>query len=110
MATVSMNVEELMALTERRVIAELKVKELEAKVDQLTFALSKKKTPSKEQTPEQIEATRLKRSEAGKKAAAKRNEKQAQKKEQERLALIEQLKAELSETADSVESESSESS
>jgi hypothetical protein len=108
-----MSVAELMELTERRVVAELKVKELQAMVDQLTIALAKKKTPSKEQTPEEIEATRQKRSEAGKKAAAKRSEKQAQKKEQERLALIEQLKAELSETADSadsVESEASESS
>jgi hypothetical protein len=78
MATISMTVTELIELTERRVIAELKVKELEAMVAQLTIELSKKKGSLKEQTPEEQEALRLKRSEAGKKAAAKRKEKQAQ--------------------------------
>ncbi len=108
MATVSMNVEELMSLTERRVIAELKVKELQAKVDELTLALSKKKSVPKEYTPEEIEALKAKRSEAGKKAAAKRSEKAAAKKEEERLALIAKLKDEiLSESERSADSESS---
>jgi hypothetical protein len=98
-----MTLAEVMDLTEKRVLAEMKIKELEAKIDALTLSLGKttrKTAPKKELTPEEAETLKAKRSEAGKKAAAKRAEKAAAKKEAERLALIAELKQEiLSETS-----------
>jgi Skp family chaperone for outer membrane proteins len=95
MASIAMSVEDFTNMTERRVMAEMKIKELEAKIDALTLSLGKIKAPKKEPTPEEVEILKQKRSEAGKKAAQKRAEKLAAKKEEERLALINKLKDEI---------------
>ena len=95
MASITMSVEDFTSMTERRVMAEMKIKELEAKIDALTLSLGKIKAPKKEPTPEEVEILKQKRSEAGKKAALKRAEKLAAKKEAEKLALIAELKEEM---------------
>jgi hypothetical protein len=87
---------ELTEQIEKRVIAEQRIKELEAKLTAIALDPPKKpRKPAvkKELTPEQAAELHAKRVEAGKKGAAKRAENAALKKEQEREALIAQAKA-----------------
>ena len=71
-AKIQISVAELLALNTRAVVAEQKVVELEAKIAEIILNPPRKpRTPSapKVRTPEEIEALRIKRSEAGKKGA-----------------------------------------
>jgi hypothetical protein len=99
---IEISVAELIALNTRAVIAEQKVVELEAKVAEMILNPPRKpRKPSvpKVRTPEEIEALRIKRSEAGKKGAeTKRLNKLAEAaatKEQQEAALREQILKEL---------------
>jgi hypothetical protein len=87
---------ELTEQIEKRVVAEQRIKELEAKL--LAIALdppkkARKPAVKKELTPEQTAELHAKRVEAGKKGAAKRAENALIKKEQEREALMAEAKA-----------------
>ncbi len=96
MATMTLTFAELTEQIEKRVIAEQRIKELEAKLLAVTLNPPKKaRKPAvkKELTPEETAALHEKRVAAGKKGAAKRAENAALKKEQEREALLAQAKA-----------------
>ncbi len=71
-ATVTIPLSQLLELTEAKARAEQKVIELEAKVAELILnppRKPRKQSEPKERTPEELEALRIKRSEAGKKGA-----------------------------------------
>jgi hypothetical protein len=93
MATMTLTFSELTEQIEKRVLAEQRIKELEAKLSAVELAPPKKVRKQKELTPEEAEELHTKRVEAGKKGAAKRAEKAALKKEQEREALLLEAKA-----------------
>ena len=87
---------ELSDQIEKRVIAEQRIKELEAKLEAVNLdPIKKARKPAvkKELTPEEQSELHAKRVEAGKKGAAKRAEKAALKKEQEREALLLEARA-----------------
>ena len=106
-AKVEISVAELLDLNEKRVLAEQKVKELEERIEKMIVSKSeRKKSVKKEYTAEEIEELKIKRSEAGKKGAAKRTEKAAAKKAAEREQLVAQIKAELESEMNSVASQS----
>ena len=96
MATMTLTFAELTEQIEKRVIAEQRIKELEAQLLAVTLNPPKKaRKPAvkKELTPEQAAELHAKRVEAGKKGAAKRKENAELKKEQDREALMAEAKA-----------------
>ena len=96
MATMTLTFAELSDQIEKRVIAEQRIKELEAKLEAVNLEPTKKaRKPAvkKELTPEETAELHDKRVEAGKKGAAKRAENAALKKEQEREVLLLEARA-----------------
>jgi hypothetical protein len=94
--TVQIPLSELVKLNTENGIKDQRIKELEAKIAELLVSPAtkpRKQAVKKELTPEEQEAQHLKRVEAGKKASAKRKENEALKKEQDRVALLEQVRA-----------------
>ncbi len=96
MATMTITFAELTEQIEKRVLAEQRIKELEAKLAEVTLNPPKKtRKPAvkKERTPEEEEALHLKRVEAGKKGAAVKKAIAEKRKAEEEAARIAEARA-----------------
>jgi hypothetical protein len=99
-STVTIPLSHLLQLTEAKARAEQKVAELEAKIADLVLnppRKPRKQSEPKERTPEELEALRIKRSEAGKKGAETKRLRKQQEAEEARLKAEDELRAQIRE-------------